>query len=148
MKDQTATADTPAKELGPTQLLPRRIFGQACPAPAVDRISVSRAEARCVRQALSDARGVAALKRVDVSQVLPDGDLVALALVPLVPLVMVVKDQCDDVVEPVDEPVRRGRIDQAMEPAVEVGKVVVALIDHGEQRDVLLPQCRQLFPKR
>ena len=47
------------------------------------------------------ARGVAALKRVDVSQVLPEGDLVTLALVPLVPLVMIMENQCDDVVEPI-----------------------------------------------
>ena len=97
--------------------------------PEVERSSVSRAEVRCARQASSTDRGVAAQKRVDVGQVLADGDFVALALVLFVPLVVVVKDQRDDVVEAVDEAVGRGRIDQPVEAAVEVGEVMVAILD-------------------
>jgi hypothetical protein len=34
-----------------------------------------------------------------------------------------VKDEGDDVVKTVDEPIGRSRIDKAMKPAVEVGKI-------------------------
>jgi len=80
-----------------------------------------------------DAGRIPASERVHVRQVLADRDLVALALIPLVPLVVVVEDQGDDVVEAVDEPVRRSRVNEPVEPAVEVGEVVVALVDHSEK---------------
>ena len=66
---------------------------------------------------------------------LADRDLVALPFVLFVPLIVVVEDQRDDVVEVVDEAVGRGRIDQAVEPAVEVGEVVKAVVDFVQQRD-------------
>ena len=84
-----------------------------------------------------DHRHVAAEQRVDIGEVLADRDFVALPLVVLVPLVVVVEDQRDDVVEAVDEAVGRGRVDQAVEAAVEVGEVVEALVDLVEQRQVL-----------
>ena len=46
-------------------------------------------------------------ERLDVGQVLQDRGLVALLLVSLVPLVVVVEDEGDDIGEIVDEPVRR-----------------------------------------
>ncbi len=54
-----------------------------------------------------DDRHVPAEQRLDIGEVLPDRGFVALPLVVLVPLVMVMEDQRDDVVEAVDEPVRR-----------------------------------------
>ena len=64
-------------------------------------------------------RSIPAEQRLDVGQVLFDGGLVALPLVALVPLIVVVKDECDDVLKTVDESVRRGRIDQAVKSTVE-----------------------------
>ena len=47
----------------------------------------------------------AAEQRFDIGEVLPNRDLVALPFVALVPLVMIMENQSDDVVETVDEPV-------------------------------------------
>src|SRR5512147_99427 len=70
-----------------------------------------------------DERRVAAQQRIHVSEVFSDSYLVALPFVLFVPLVVIVEDQGDDVEEVFDESIWRGRIDQAMEPAVEVGEV-------------------------
>jgi len=59
-------------------------------------------------------------QRVDVSEVRTDRDLVALAFVAFAPLVVVVENQRDDVVEIVDEPVRRRRRDRAVKAIVEI----------------------------
>jgi hypothetical protein len=60
---------------------------------------------------------------------------------------MVGKNQCDDVAEAVDETIRSGRIDEAMESAVEVGKVVVSVIDFPQQSDVFFAQQLDLIPR-
>ena len=77
----------------------------------------------------SDGGGVSAEQRIDIGEVLPNGDLVALPLVALVPLVMVMENEREDVVEAVDETVAHGGVDVLMEPAVEIGKIVVAVLD-------------------
>ena len=51
--------------------------------------------------------GIPAEQRVDVGEMLADCHLVALSLVALVPLVVVVENQGDEVVEAVDESVGR-----------------------------------------
>lgn len=54
----------------------------------------------------------------DVGKMLANGHLVALSLVPLIPLIMVMEDECNDVVESINEAVLRGHVDQAMEAAI------------------------------
>lgn len=60
--------------------------------PEVERISVCLAGARCLRQG-GGCVARAAQECVDTGEVLADGGFVALALVALVPLGVVVKDQ-------------------------------------------------------
>jgi hypothetical protein len=74
---------------------------------------------------LNDGR-VTAEQRFDVGEVLRDRDLVALSFVLLVPMVVIAKDQRDDVEEVLDELIWCRRIDQAMKSAIEVEKIVVA----------------------
>ena len=57
----------------------------------------------------SDGGGVSAEQRIDIGEVLPNRDLVALPLVALVPLVMVMENEREDVVEAVDETVAAWR---------------------------------------
>lgn len=76
-----------------------------------------------------DHADVPAEERFDICQVLTDRDLVALPLIVLVPLVVVVEAHRDDVVEGVDEPVRRGRADEPVNSAVQVGKAMIARLD-------------------
>ena len=85
----------------------------------------------------SDGGGIPAEQRFDVGEVLPNRDLVALSFVALVPLVVVMEDEGEDVVEAVYEPVVDGRVDEPVEPAVEVGKVMVAALNFAEQREML-----------
>ena len=104
----------------------------------------------CRRQ-MSSARefnngGVTTKQRFDVREVLSNSCLVALALIVLVPLIMVVKDQCNDIVEAVDKPVGHGRIDKVVEPIVEIGKVMVSAVDFLQQRDVLPAKRFDLLP--
>ena len=80
-----------------------------------------------------DTRRVAAQQRVDVVEMLADGDAVALLLQRLVPLVVVVEDEGDHVIEVLDEAVVRGVVHQPVEAVVEVGEVVEARIDIGQQ---------------
>ena len=76
-----------------------------------------------------DGAGVPNEQRVDVGEMLSDCHFVALSLVALVPLIVIVENQGNEG--------RRSRpridgallTDKAMEPAVEVGEVVVAMID-------------------
>ena len=82
---------------------------------------------------LPDSHRIAGEERRDVVEMLADGDLVAMPLVALVPLVVVVKHQRDDVVEIIDEAVRQRRIDQLVEAIVEIGKIMEALVDVAEQ---------------
>ena len=95
-----------------------------------------------------DDGDITAEQRFDVREVLLDRDLVAFPFVVLVPLVVVVKNQSDDVIKAVNEPIGRRRIDEAVEPAVEVGKVVIAMVDFSQERKVLLAQCFDLLPLR
>src|SRR5690606_7433460 len=74
--------------------------------------------------------------------------LVAQALVMLVPLIVVVKDEGDDLVEIGNETVRRDIIDEAVEAVVEIGKIVEAGVNVGKQLPVLLFQRIQLRPER
>jgi hypothetical protein len=76
-----------------------------------------------------DDRLVPAEESLDVGEVFLDSDLVALPLVVLPPLVVVVKNQRDDVVEIIDEAVRCHRVDELVKPAVEVGEVMITLFD-------------------
>ena len=63
---------------------------------------------------------IVAEQRLDVGEMLSDGDLVAFPFVLLVPLIVVVEDQGDDVLKTVDESIGRRRVDEAVEPAVEI----------------------------
>src|SRR5215213_4464583 len=85
---------------------------------------------------------------VDVDQMLPDRDFVALPFVTLLPLIMIVKNQGDYVVEPFDEAIGRGGIYQTVESAVEIGEVPVAKLDLLLQQKVFLPEFLQLTPMR
>ena len=55
-------------------------------------------------------RRALAEKGLDIGKVLTNGDLVALSFILLVPLVMIMEDQRDDIVEIVDELVWCGRV--------------------------------------
>ena len=90
---------------------------------------------------------IAAEQRFDVGEMLSDRDLVALPLVVLVPLIMVVKDQGYDVVEAVDESIGRRRVDEVVEPTVEIRKIMVSAVDFLQQRDMLLAKRFDLPPK-
>ena len=68
----------------------------------------------------TDAYRILAEQRVDVGQVLQDRHFIALSFVALVPLIVVVKNHRDDVVEIIDKTVGNGSIDQPMQPVVEV----------------------------
>jgi len=48
-------------------------------------------------------RNISAEQSVDVGQMLANGDFVSHAFIVFVPLVVIVKDHCDDLVEAVDE---------------------------------------------
>ena len=95
-----------------------------------------------------DHGAIAAEESFDIGQVFPDRDLVTLPFIAFVPLIVVVKNQRDDVVKVVDEPVGPGRIDETVKPVVEVGKIVIAPIDLVQQREMLLAQRLDLPPKR
>jgi hypothetical protein len=93
-----------------------------------------------------DDRLVLAQQRIDIGEVLADRDLVPLALIAFVPLVVVVEDDRDDVVEIVDEPVGNGRVDEPVKAAVESREIVEALLDVIEQHQMFLTQRSNLAP--
>ena len=95
-----------------------------------------------------DGGGVPAEQRFDVGDVLPNRHPVALPLVALVPLVMVMENEREDVVETVDEPVVGRPVDELVETAVEIGKVLVTALDVLQQREMLLAQRFNLPPQR
>lgn len=99
---------------------------------------------RATRQ-LDDGR-VPTEQRLDIGEVFPDRNFVALTLILFVPLVVIVEDQRDDVEEVLDEAVGCRGIDQLMEAAIEVRKVVVPLIDIVQQGEVFLAQGSQTLP--
>lgn len=77
---------------------------------------------------------VAGFQRCDIIQMFVDGALVALAGGGLVPLVVIVEDDGDRIVEIGDEAVFRGAVDQQVEALVEDGEILEALVDvsqHG-----------------
>lgn len=82
---------------------------------------------------LFNSGGVPAKERINVREALSDRHLVALSLIALVPLVVIVEDQRNDIVEAVDEFVRSRRIDE-VKPAVKIRKVMIAAIYKGETR--------------
>src|SRR5688572_12965395 len=85
-------------------------------------------------------------QRRDVGEVLADRDFIPLPFVTLVPLVMVVKNEGDDVVEVVDETVWCRSVDQPMEAVVEVGEILKAQI-HFRKQFMMLPfQGSKLLP--
>jgi len=96
-----------------------------------------RGEMRPARGA--DGAPIAAQQSIDVIEVLLDRDLVALPFVAFVPLIVVVKDQRDDVVEIVDEAIGHGRVDEPVQPVIEIGEVMEPPVEIGEQVAVLLP---------
>ena len=79
-----------------------------------------------------DRRLVAGFQRCDIIQMFVDGALVALAGSGLVPLVVIVEDDGDRVVEIGDEAVLRGAVDQQVEAFVEDGEILEALVDVGK----------------
>jgi len=95
-----------------------------------------------------DPLRVAGLQRLDVVEMLGDGDRVAFALVGFVPLIVIVKDQTDHIVEVFDEPVLRGVVDQAVEALVEPREILVAGLDLRQQGPVLLLDLPQRLPCR
>ena len=80
-----------------------------------------------------DPGGVTALKRIDIGDVFMQRGKVALLFVLLVPLIVVVKNEGDDVVEIIDEAVRRGLVYEPVKPVVEAGKVVVTAFNLFQQ---------------
>ena len=65
-------------------------------------------------------RGIATEQCVDICYVLRYSYLITLPFILLVPLIVVVKDERDDVLESVDESIGGSRIDEPMEATVEV----------------------------
>src|ERR1700723_1341541 len=95
-----------------------------------------------------DPSRIPAEQRLDVIEVLVKRDLVSLALIDFVPLIMVVKNQRNDVVKIDDEAVLRRVVDEPVEPLVEIGKVVIVSRDALQQRAMLGLQRLQAFPRR
>ena len=93
-----------------------------------------------------DPAAVPALQRIDIGEMLHDRSLVAFLFVRLVPLVVVVEDEGDDVGEIVDEPVWRAFVDQPVKTVVEAGKVVISPLDVVQQVDVLALQGLRARP--
>lgn len=77
--------------------------------------------------------GVAALKRIDIGDVFVDRGKVALLFVLLVPLIVIVKNERDDVVEIVDEAVRRCLVYEPVKPVVQAGEVVKTAFNSLQQ---------------
>src|SRR5271166_1588554 len=96
--------------------------------------------------ALRHGRRVAALKGVDVGQVLVHGRDIAFAFVALVPLVVIVEDQRDHVVEADDEPVARRVVDAAMKALVERREISESRLRLLEQGEMVVPDARELGP--
>ena len=80
--------------------------------------------------------GIAAFECIDVSEMFEDCRLVALLFILLVPLIVVVKNEADDIVEVVNKPVGRRRVYEAVKTAVQIGKVVKPEVDFLQQLDV------------
>ena len=72
---------------------------------------------------------------------------IALALEFLVPLVVIVENKRDEIVEPVDKTIGAGGIDELVKAAVETGEVLVAVGNVGKQADMLLAHVLQMLPQ-
>lgn len=79
---------------------------------------------------------------------LADGDFIALTFVLFIPLIVIVKNESDNVVKAIDEAVWRRCVDQSMEAAVQIGEVVKPCVDLGEQAQMLVAEIVDLIPKR
>src|SRR5664279_1008913 len=97
---------------------------------------------------LLDAIGITPVESFDVFEVLAERSGVPFSLVHLVPLIVIVKDERDHVMEVGDEPIPRSIVDEPVKALVEVGKVVVARLDLREQVAMLLLDLAQRNPCR
>src|SRR5262245_39794704 len=95
-----------------------------------------------------DHGNISAEQSVDIGEMLLYRDLIAFALILLVPLVVIVKYQRYDVVEVVDEAIWRCRVDEAMEPAIKVGKIVKPALDLVQKISVFFLKNLDLLPER
>ena len=95
-----------------------------------------------------DRRFLSAEQCLDVVEVLVNCDLVSLSFIVLLPLVVIVKNQRDDVVETVDEAIGRSPRHESMKLAVELREVVIAPIDVVQQLQMCVPEHFELRPQR
>ena len=79
-----------------------------------------------------DLDRIARAERRDIGEVFLEGAGIALARIRLVPLVVIVEDDGDHVVEIDDEPVPRGPVHQQVEALVEFGEIHIAVLDIGK----------------
>lgn len=78
-------------------------------------------------------------QRFDIGEVFPNRDLVALPFVAFIPLIVVVEDQRDEIIESLDEAVGRRGVDEAVEAAVKIREIVIAAIDLVQQGHMFIP---------
>src|ERR1700674_4172886 len=93
-----------------------------------------------------DAVRISREQRFDVAKMLADRDNIALLLVCLPPLVVIVEDERNYVVEVGHEPVSRGVNDEPVEPLIQVGEIVKAGLYLAKQAAVFCFDFPQRFP--
>ena len=93
-----------------------------------------------------DQRDIAAFEGIDQREMFPNGDLIPSAFIPLVPLIVIVEDHGDHVLEAFDKAVWRDSHNQAMEPAVQFREILKPGIDVREQFQMRRSYCTHLLP--
>jgi DNA-binding GntR family transcriptional regulator len=87
-----------------------------------------------------------ALELTEIREMFVNGALVALAGGRLVPLVVIVEDDGDGIVEIGDKAVLRSAVDQQMEALVECRELLIAAIHVGEHIEMVLLDDGQMLP--
>ena len=95
-----------------------------------------------------DALRITRSQRLDVVKVLGDGDRVALALVGFVPLVVIVEDEADHVMEIFNEAIAGGVVDKPVKALIKAGEIVKPSLDVSKETTVLLLDPFQGRPSR
>src|SRR5271163_130072 len=118
----------------------------------INRAEQSAQTGASPRHVRLDRRGdlcaIAALQRIDVDEMLAHRSNVALLLIPLVPLVVIVEDHRDDIVEADDEAIVRRVVDEPVKPLVKLRKLAEAGLRFLQEVEMLLPDIIQGSPSR
>ena len=93
-----------------------------------------------------DRGDVAAFKGFDQREMFLDGNLIPRAFIALVPLIMVVEDHGDNVLEAFDKAVWRDCRNQPVKSAVQLREILKSSVDICEQLQMCRPHSLDLFP--